>query len=537
MTATLEQSPTAVEPGSPRDQLVARFRTWPIQRKVLALLLLLFLAKGIVIALVFPPYSGHDEVMHYAYLRILAEDGRVPVIPDLDDWRRAYNTPGVTEPSFDHAPVELFKYAQRGREPQMSFTTADWFGDRPFPVWAIRLGTDFFPSGWVYTANHPPLFYILMTPAYWLVQGMDIDRQVHLLRMATIPFGMLTVLFVYLTTRTIFPRDRFLAILVPAFIAFQPQISYEASMLNNDILAIALTSIVFSLLALGLRQGFPWRICMLTGLCLGLAILAKNTSVVTGFVVAIAMILGVGVRNYRAWLPKGALTALVTGLLIWPSYLYMWTTYGDFTAFGRIDDLQYWNEAGRSVWGQFTDAEFAWWRWNETWGEFGWRLIRLDPALIWLLFYACLVGVIGAGWWALQVFLVSRGKIVSFHSEHGYLAVPAIVDVESPRAPHPVDPIFRPDRATRQAVVTLALACLIAYYAILQFGTTFSLTQARYYFPTLLALAILITLGYRALTPRRWHPYLETAILLGWFALNVAIYSIYVIPYWHPDLA
>jgi 4-amino-4-deoxy-L-arabinose transferase-like glycosyltransferase len=543
VTATREQPPdpdtippATVAPASRRNRIVARYRAWPVEQKILALLLLLFLAKGVVIALVFPPYSGHDEVMHYAYLRILAEEGRVPVIPDLTEWRSAYNTPGVTEPAFDHAPKELFKYAQKNGQPQMSFTTGDWFGAYPRPVWVIRLGTDAFPSGWVYTANHPPLFYLLMTPIYWLVQGMDIDRQISIFRMATIPFGMITVLFAYFTTRMIFPRDRFLAILVPAFVAFQPQVSYEASMLNNDILAIALTSIVFYLLALGLRHRFPWRICALTGLVFGLAVLAKNTSLVTGVVIGIAMILGIGVRNYRAWLPKGALTAIVTGLLIWPWYLYMYRTYGDFTAFGRIDELQHWNKAGRSVWGQLTDPDFAWLRWNETWGEFGWRLIRLDPSLLWLLLYACLLGVIGVAWWAMQAFLVSRGKAITFRGEHGHLALPAVVDLNSPRAPAPIDPIFRPDRATKQAVATLLLACLIAWYAILQFGTTFSLTQARYYFPTLPALAILLTLGYRALTPHPWRRYVETATLLGWFALNVAIYSIYVIPYWHPTL-
>src|SRR5699024_694476 len=105
---------------------------------------------------------------------------------------------------------------------------------------------------------------------------------------------------------------------VPTFVAFQPQIAYESSMLNNDILAIMFTSAVIWMLAVGLKKRFPiWNV-LLTGLFLGLAIMSKSTSVTSVVLIAFAMILGLGWRNIREWLAKGALSAAVAGLIVWP---------------------------------------------------------------------------------------------------------------------------------------------------------------------------------------------------------------------------
>ena len=85
-------------------------------------------------------------------------------------------------------------------------------------------------------------------------------------------------------------------------------------------------------------------------------------------------------------------------------------------------------------------------------------------------------------------------------------------------------------------VLTMGVACVVAYYAILQFGTTFSLTQARYYFPAIIPAAILVMLGVRSWFPARWLPWVQTAVFLALVLLNLIIYTAYVIPYWHPSV-
>jgi hypothetical protein len=58
------------------------------------------------------------------------------------------------------------------------------------------------------------------------------------------------------------------------------------------------------------------------------------------------------------------------------------------------------------------------------------------------------------------------------------------------------------------------------------------LTQARYYFPAIVPAAILLMLGFRAMFPKTWLPYVQTVLFLAMIVLTLIIYSGYVIPYW-----
>jgi 4-amino-4-deoxy-L-arabinose transferase-like glycosyltransferase len=492
-----------------------------VERRFIVLLLLIVLAKGIILTFVHAPYSGHDEVAHYAYLQMVAEEGRIPVLPELAEWREVYRDDG--EYSHDRIPGEFWDYCRRA--------TIDWSPgcqDPRFenqPIYAMSLAGDYFPTGWIYTANHPPLYYLLMSPVHWLTSDLSIEGQLYALRLAAIPFGLLTVVMAWLTVRTLFGGERFLTLMVPTFVAFQPQISYEAAMLNNDILAIAFTSVVVYGLVRGLKQGFPIGTVALIGFFYGLAILSKNTSLTTGGIIAFAMVFGIGARRWREWLAKGTLAAGVAAAMVWPWYLYLWRTYGDFTGLARIRELQYWNYDGSerpTVWAQLVSKRFFFMRWRETWGEFGWRLIPLgDPEardwwLLRVLLLVSMLAALGIAVWAIRL----------QRRQHAMLATGDHRPVTAP------DPILDLQRWQVVGVLTMGMTCLLAYFAILQFGTTFSLTQARYYFPAIVPAAILFVLGLRAVIPRRWLTVAGAGLLLGLAILNVVIYTAYVLPYW-----
>ncbi|MGI8483028.1 MAG: ArnT family glycosyltransferase, partial [Thermomicrobiales bacterium] len=369
---------------------------------MLVIILTVFFVKGVFITQIHNPFTGHDEVAHYAYLQIVATEGRVPLIPDPAMWKAP---DAVANPNaFDRIPSYFWKYCQ--------FSTQDWSGcgDNQCPdscyLHFDKTDGKIMPTGWIYTANHPPLYYLMMTPLYWLTEHQTPEEQLTWFRYAAIPFGMLTVLFAYLTVRALFPNDprQFLAITVPAIVAFQPQVSYEAAMLNNDILAIALTSAVIWLTAIGLRKRFPVWNCVLIGTVLGLALLAKTTSMTVAALIAVAMILGLGWRNWRSWMPCGVIAATMAGFVSWPWFLYMYLKYGDFTALNRIHALQWWNYSdvpAPTIWAQMTDREFVWRIWGQTWGGFGWHLILLSDDLLRILFYVALFGA-----WGLALYII-----------------------------------------------------------------------------------------------------------------------------------
>lgn len=487
-----------------------------IARAFLWLLLAMFLAKGIVVALTGAPYSGHDEIAHYSYVRVLVEEGRLPRIPDLESWREARESGGDT--SFDEIPDEFYPWAGH-------FTTPDWLRQQPvIPREALGDDGEWYPSGWIYTANHPPLYYLWLAPVYMATDHLDTQAQTYFLRLATIPFGMGVVVFAWLAARALFRNDLFLRLLIPTFAAFQPQILYESAIINNDIVAVMFCSGMFWLVIEGIKRGFPWKLTAWLGALFGLAMLGKSTSATMAIVVAIAMIAGLGWRNWRDWLPKGTLVAGLGALIIAPWQVFMWRNYGNPSALSQISDLQsWWNRADDlqpTLFGQLFDRTFFWFRWKETWGEFGWRLIELDgymaefygigernPTFLTVLLVIVLIGTAGCGLW---LWRATR--------EQGQGS----------------DPLFQPERWQWIALGTMVAACAIGYFSVLQFGLSFSLTQARYYFPMIVPAAILLMLGFRSLVPQRYVRYGGAVMFLALVLLNILIYTAWFLPYWHP---
>jgi hypothetical protein len=136
------------------------------------------------------------------------------------------------------------------------------------------------------------------------------------------------------------------------------------------------------------------------------------------------------------------------------------------------------------------------------------------------IFWVCLLAAVGIAVWAVRLLLTQRAMLAGKSNP------------ETDLLPAGVDAIWLLERWQVVGVLTMGVACILAYLAILQFGTTFSLTQARYYFPAIVPAALLFAIGWRALLPRRWLIYGQAVLFIGLVMLNVVIYSAYVLPYW-----
>lgn len=277
-------------------------------------------------------------------------------------------------------------------------------------------------------------------------------------------------------------------------------------MVNNDIVCIALYSWILYLLVVGLRDRFPPKTCMLLGLALGLALLAKGTSLTAVPIVGLTVIIGTGWRDLRGWVTRGILITAPLALLVAPWYVYLYRTYGNFTGFDQIAELQRWNRPQGGFLSQLFDRGFAVMRFKETWGEFGWRQIPLSTPMLW-----------GIG---LPLAFALGGLV-----QYAYSAVRRGVLTDD-------DHVLRPARWQALALLMLLGTCLVAYFAVVQFGTRFVLTQARYYFPAINAAALLLMLGLRTLIPLRHHAYGQTAVFASLVVLNVLIFTQYVLPHY-----
>jgi 4-amino-4-deoxy-L-arabinose transferase-like glycosyltransferase len=470
-----------------------RVRAVPIVWKFFIALMIAYLGKEAINSVLFPPFTGHDEVAHYSYLRTVATEHRIP------------------ELGKDRLPNSLYRYCWYTLAWRPCYPDNEEYRANP-PQVAIYDDGNVYPVGVQYAANHPPLYYFLLTPAYLLTENQSPASQVYFLRALTIPFGALTVLFAFLAVRLIFPNDRFLSITVPAFVAWQPQVSYEAAMLNNDIVCIAFYSLILYELVFGIRHSFSRRLSAAIGVSLGLALLSKSTATTALPIIAVAMIVSFGWRNYRLWLGRGIITAGLASLVSAPWYIYLYRTYGNFSGLPQLKELQSgWNESGGSFFNLLFNADFVATRWQETWGEFGWRLIHINNTVLWIILIPFVVAVIGC-------FKYLRRAVINRELARGECVNGSVFELAPWQA---------------WAVGLMAITFGVAYLAIVQFGTEFSLTQARYYFPAINALALLLMLGFRTLIPDRWLGIGQASIVSALILLNLVIYTVYVIPFWH----
>ena len=481
-------------PGQTAEKKVARNRpsmragvgsrvvTLTVTQRFVAALVVVYVAKQLIMVVLFPPFTGHDEVAHYAYLQTVADEGRLPILLE------------------DRLPNDLYPYCRYVLQWWCEPWNPRWRNDPPVRLTSGEL------EGMQYAANHPPLYYVLMTPIYWLSSSQSAVFQQYLLRLAVIPFGLLVVLLAFRTTTALFPGDGFLAFTVPAFVAFQPQVSYEAAMVNNDILAIALYSAILYVLVRRFRERYALRDCLVLGLLLGLALLAKGTSVTISPVIAVAVVAALGWRDVKGIVWRGGAIIAAAVFVAWPWYFFLWRTYGNLSGLPQISQLQRWNRPLGGFFELLFDPSFVTMRFHETWGYFGWRLIPLPNWLLWTI----AVPMIFAAGGIVQYAVTTRS------------AGPADRD----------DPVMRPEAWQRWVLLVLAATCAIGYLAVVQFGTQFELTQARYFFPVVNAAAILLMLGARTLIPLKWHTAGRTGIVLALIALNVVIFSQFVIPFW-----
>jgi 4-amino-4-deoxy-L-arabinose transferase-like glycosyltransferase len=525
MTSTLplpDQTERLQGPAAParrRLDLATVRQVLTLERGVLLALLAVYLVKGLWLVDLHPPFSGHDEIAHYAYISTIVTEGRIPIIPDPDLWA----APGtVADPAdFDRISSYFWGYCR--------YSTQDWSGcgDNQCPD-SCYFHTDpatgiIMPAGWIYTANHPPLYYLLMVPIFQATDTHWPEDQLPWFRRAAIPFGLATVLLSYLIVRQLFPASRFLALTVPAIVAFQPQVSYEAAMLNNDIMAIALTSGVIYLTAIGIRRGFRIWTSVAIGFVLGLALITKTTAITVVPVVAVGMALTCGWRTWRGrhgWLTHGVIAGGVAALTCWPWYLYMWRMYGDVNALDRIRRLQWWNyenEPAPTMLSQLTDRQFFWRILDQSFGGFGWHLIPLSDGLRSVLAALFIAAIAGLSIFTIRVSCGTSptGRIEGWRDARWArrLAIGGI------------------DRQQVTGLAAMGTMIVVSYAALLQFGVQFQGTQARYAFPAVIPAAILLMLGLQGWVPQRWLRWLPAVVIAGMVFLNVWIYWRYVIPW------
>jgi hypothetical protein len=267
---------------------------------------------------------------------------------------------------------------------------------------------------------------------------------------------------------------------------------------------------VLLLCARALRWGLPWPRAAALGTALALGLLTKATLTIF---LPLAAATAIWCHRPRSWGAMrspaywrgivGPAAALVLPLLLAaPWYRYLQRTYGDFSAFRALQELQAdWNAPAGTFWQLLRSGTFHGERFHEYWGYFGWRRIPLPGSELWVVKVALLIAATGLLVGAIRVWWRWRGGV---------------------RVTNPYQ---------IAGVLLLLAANALLYGAMIYFGTMFGLSQARYIFSAAPATALLAMLGLRALIPCRLLRPAAALTIACLAAFNLLLLTQLVIPY------
>jgi hypothetical protein len=270
------------------------------------LLLLGSLLVGLGQAALLPPFEGFDETAHYSYVQQLADTGRWP--------RRG-----------DHLSQDISRYLETA--PTAENMHGRWTYPDFFPAGAetIEIGreTIWSPPGKArnyeagggdnWEAQHPPLYYALLSPAYLLSKSWSLGAQLFLLRGLSYLLAWIglcsAALLLSRQSKERAPTNLPLAIaLWPAIF---PMWFPEMARLGNDSLVTIFAAFTLILMFRIERDPEGLRDYGLLGMTLGFAALSKATFLP---VIAAAFVL----LAARAWMSikTKLFAARLRGLLI-----------------------------------------------------------------------------------------------------------------------------------------------------------------------------------------------------------------------------
>ncbi|MBE2197486.1 MAG: DUF2142 domain-containing protein [Anaerolinea sp.] len=207
----------------------------------LGLIVFVYLMLGALFATLTPPWQAPDEPAHYNYVRQLAA-GQWPVM-ELGDYDEAYKNEAVSSGFAPQYDVSVITYE-------------DW---------------------------QPPLYYLLLTPLFWLTGGSLLA-----LRLASLLLGAGVVALAYGVAWRLFGGKGWLAAGTAVFVAFIPQHLAILASVNNDALAeLLIAAILFHLVR---ADPFARREYVLLGGLLGLGFLTKGTVYAVTAVIAVFLL-------------------------------------------------------------------------------------------------------------------------------------------------------------------------------------------------------------------------------------------------------
>jgi len=337
-------------------------------RLALFVLLIFFGGLGLFYSLTTPLFEAPDEIWHYAYMRYLVRERRLPPLTDPNTG--AFQEVG--QPPLYYLAAALVS----GWAPDADLQDLLWHN----PGFGYQ-------AGGTLNDNKNMLVHTGQETRSW--RGAVLA--VRLARLVSLAFGLLTVVAAWGLGRAAFSAQP--AWGVAATVAFTPQFLFISSVASNDSAAAALATCALWAMARAWRQGLTARRSLGVGLWIGLAASAKTSNLLLALPALV--VVGLGARGTwrqraAALLTLGAGAALTGGA--W--YLRNALQYGDPLGVGAHHDTP-WRHATppalADLLGELPQV------FKSFWGAFGWGHVEYPTAIYLALGALTAIGLLGWG--------------------------------------------------------------------------------------------------------------------------------------------
>ncbi len=179
-------------------------------------------------------------------------------------------------------------------------------------------------------AFHPPLYYLILLPFYALLRALPDATAWHGVRAVSSLFCLASLPLLY-EVALVATRQRNVARLAVATVAFLPIFGMTAGIINNDAAALFFISLFLYLLTVRFAARRDWKSALILGIVLGLGGLCKATVLLCGGGALLVVLWArCEIRNFASW--RAALLTLSTGaVLVSPWHLRSLKLYGTWT--------------------------------------------------------------------------------------------------------------------------------------------------------------------------------------------------------------
>jgi 4-amino-4-deoxy-L-arabinose transferase-like glycosyltransferase len=445
-------------------------------------------------SLITPPFQVVDEPEHIAYVKQLADTGRLP--KPTGEFSR--------EEAVALRDLRLQRIAE---EPQNRTIAAQAQQVRLERDLRVAEATGDVGDGYAgVAASEPPLYYALEVIPYALGAGGTLLDRIELMRVLSAVMGGLTALFAFMFVREALPGSRRAWTVGGLAVALAPMLGLMCGAVNPDSMLYAVSAALFYGLARAFRRGLTRRSALVLGAVIAVGLLTKLNFV--GMVPG--ALLGLVVLSVRAARSLGRSAyvslALALAVAVSPAALYVIVhLVTGALAFGIVSSA-----IGKTRGSVLEELSYIWQLYLP-------RLpgMRADFAgvlttrAIWFDGYMGLFGWLDTPFpaWVYDVALVPAGVLVVLCVRSLFASIGAL-------------------RARRGELVVYGVICVglmgliggDSYLVFPRVDAEFG--QVRYLLPLLALLAGVVALGVRG-AGRRWGPVLGVCLVVVFVTQDV----------------